>query len=145
MLIAKGYHGMDNFTKEMVDYRLNCAKEDLGEAINGLSRKSLRVSANRAYYSIFHSMRTILALEQKDFKKHSAVLAYFNQNYIKAGIFPSNLFELIRNASLIRDLSDYMDLYVASFDKIKEQVESAKLIFDLVEKYINNLNKSGEK
>ena len=130
---------MDNFTKEMVDYRLGCAKEDLEDAIYALNRKSLRASANRAYYSIFHSMRAVLALEQKDFKKHSAVLAYFNQYYIKTNMFPSNLFELIRNASVVREESDYMDLYVASFDKTNEQVESAKLIFDLVEKYINNL------
>jgi len=38
---------------------------------------------NRAYYSIFHAMRAVLALEQKDFKKHSAVIAQFTQSYLK--------------------------------------------------------------
>ena len=130
---------MDNLVKEMADYRLNCAKEDLETAIEDLNRKRLRAAANRAYYSIFHSMRAVLALEQKDFKKHSAVHAYFNKHYIKTGIFPSVLFKLVKDAEKIRDSSDYMDLYVVSFEKINEQIESAKLIFNLVEKYINGL------
>jgi len=133
---------MDNLTKELVEYRLNCAREDLKGAIDSLRNKNFRFAANRAYYSIFHSMRTVLAVEQKDFKKHSSVIAYFNQNYINTGLFPKDLYKLISDAEKVRDLSDYMDLYVVSFDKTNEQVESAKLIFDLVEKYINNL---GEK
>ena len=40
---------MDNFTKELVGYRLNCAKEDMQEAVNALNRNSLRTAANRAY------------------------------------------------------------------------------------------------
>ena len=131
--------GMDNNIRDLANYRLECAKEDLNDAVKCLEEHRLRNSANRAYYSIFHSMRTILALEQKDFKKHSAVIAYFNQNYIKTKIFPSDLFELIRNASLVREASDYNDFYVASIDKTKEQVESAKLIYNLVETYIKSL------
>lgn len=43
----------------------------------------LKTANNRAYYSIFHAMRAILALDEVDFKKHSGVIAYFRENYIK--------------------------------------------------------------
>jgi len=129
---------------DLAKYRLERAKEDLRGAIENLNKRELKFSANRAYYSIYHSIRTILALEQKDFKKHSAVISYFNLHYIKTGVFPSNLFKLISDASLVRNASDYDDFYIASFDKTNEQVESAKLIFGLVEKHINNLNDAGE-
>ena len=124
--------------KDLANYRLDRAKEDLISAIEALNRKELRLSNNRAYYSIFHSMRAVLALEHKDFKKHSAVIAYFNQYYIKTKLFPSNLHDLISNAEEIRNQSDYDDFYIAAADETKEQIESAKLILDLVETYINN-------
>ena len=60
-------------------YRLERAKEDLLDA--ELSYKNTRYlnANNRAYYSIFHAIRAILALERADFKRHKDVLAYFNQ------------------------------------------------------------------
>ena len=124
---------------ELAKYRLERAKEDLDCSIEELEKHKLRIAANRAYYSIFHSMRSILALEAKDFKKHSAVRAYFNQYYINAGLFPSKLSKLISKAEEIRNASDYDDFYIAVLDEVKEQVESAKLIYGLVEKYINNI------
>jgi uncharacterized protein (UPF0332 family) len=42
-------------------------------------------SINRSYYAIFHATRALLALNKFDTKKHSGVIAYFNQNYIKTG------------------------------------------------------------
>jgi hypothetical protein len=48
------------------------------------------------------------------------------------------LHSLIRDASEIRNASDYDDFYIASFEETERQIESAKLIYDLVEKYIQN-------
>ena len=123
---------------DLAKYRLERAKEDLEHAMKDFNARELRAANNRAYYSIFHSMRSILALEGKDFKKHSAVIAHFNQNYIKTKIFPPNMHTLIKNASEIRNASDYDDFYIASVEETQEQIESAKLIYDLVEKYINS-------
>ena len=119
-------------------YRLERALENLKIAIELLDSNKLKFANNRAYYSIFHSMRAILALDGKDFKKHSGVIAYFNQYYIKTKLFPVSLHDLISNASEIRNASDYDDFYIASIEETQEQVESAKLIYDLVKKYIEN-------
>ena len=54
---------------------------------------------NRAYYSIFHGMRAVNALDGFDSSKHSGVIAHFNQNYVKEGIFPKETSEIIRLAS----------------------------------------------
>ena len=129
---------MDNHIRDLANYRLDRAKEDLTLATEAFGRKELKLANNRAYYSIFHSMRAILALESKDFKKHSAVIAYFNQYYIKTKLFPANLHELISNAEEVRNASDYNDFYIASAEKTKEQIDSAKLILALIETYINN-------
>ena len=69
---------------------------------------------NRAYYAIFHAMRSVLALDGEDFKKHSAVIARFTLNYLKPNILPREYSKLISNASLIRNRSDYEDFYICS-------------------------------
>lgn len=66
-------------------------------------------AANRSYYAVFHAMRSVLALEQKDFAKHSGVSAYFRKTYIKTGIFPVELSDIITEAFEIRSDCDYDD------------------------------------
>lgn len=46
----------------------------------------------------FHSIRAVLALEKIDFKKHSAVIAYFNKNYILTDIFDKSYGKVVNNA-----------------------------------------------
>ncbi|MBE5040133.1 HEPN domain-containing protein [Ructibacterium gallinarum] len=43
--------------------------------------------ANRFYDCVFHCMRSILALEELNFNKHSGLLTYFRKEYIKTGKF----------------------------------------------------------
>ena len=39
--------------------------------------RSYRSANNRAYYSIFHAIRSVLALDGFDSKKHSGVISEF--------------------------------------------------------------------
>jgi len=123
---------------DLVKFRLARAKEDLEHAIKDFNENDLRMAANRAYYSIFHSMRTLLALDGKDFKKHSGVIAYFNQHYIKTNIFPNNLYTLISEAQDVREENDYTDFFTPDLEETRQQIESAKLIYDAAEKYIKS-------
>jgi len=60
-------------------YRLEQSEEFLNSAIKNLAMDELKTANNRAYYSIFHAMRAVLALDEVDFKKHSGVIAYFRE------------------------------------------------------------------
>ena len=67
---------------ELAEYRLDIAREDLQVAIENMSANHLRAANNRAYYSIYHAITAVLALEQTAFKRHKDTLAYFNKKYI---------------------------------------------------------------
>lgn len=123
-------------SKELAIHRYEQAKEDL-KASKVLYKERLYKSANsRAYYSIFHSIRSILALEPVDFKRHKDVIAYFNQNYIKTEIFPKMLGKKISQASKLREDSDYDDEFVADPEHTLIQIETAEELLNVVEKYI---------
>lgn len=130
----------NKISKELAIHRLEQAKEDLA-ASNALYKLKLYKSANnRAYYSIFHSIRAILALEPKDFKKHKDVIAYFNKNYVHTEIFPKSIGRRVSDASRIREDSDYDDEFIVRSEDTMAQIQTAKEMIELSENYINNFN-----
>ena len=118
-------------------YRLERAKQDLNDAEFSYENHRYLNANNRAYYAIFHAIRAVLAIEKVDFKKHKDVLAYFNQHYIKTEIFPKIISKKISQARKVREDSDYDDEYKPSYEKTEQQIETARELIGLVEKYIN--------
>ena len=124
-------------SKELSKHRLEQAKEDLKASKLLYDTKLFKSANNRAYYSIFHSMKAVLALEPIDFKRHKDVIAYFNKNYIHTEIFPKNMGRRISDASRIREDSDYDDEFVVRPEDTLAQIETAKEMIKLTEEYIN--------
>ena len=127
----------ENEIKALSNYRLEQAKDNLEEAVVLCNINKYKGASNRAYYAIFHSIKAILALEQTDFKKHSSVITYFNKNYVSTNIFSRELGKRVSNARYFREKSDYVDFYIITKEECEEQIETAKEIINLVEKYIN--------
>lgn len=105
---------MEQSRVDLSKYRLEQAKQCIASAEVLYGIDDYKGAANRSYYSIFHSIRSVLALEAVDFKKHSAVISYFRKNYIKTSIFKVELSDMITEAFDIRSDSDYDDFYLVS-------------------------------
>ena len=133
---------MDNKEIEALSkYRLDQAKENLEEAEILFSINKFKGASNRAYYSIFHAIKAILAIEQIDFKKHSSVIAYFNKNYISKEIFSRELGKKVSEARFFREKSDYVDFYIVTKEECQAQINTARLMIEQIESYINkNIN-----
>ena len=123
-------------SKELAKHRLEQAKEDLFSAKLNYEHNLYKSANNRAYYAIFHSIKSVLALEAIDFKKHKDVQAYFNKNYVSTEIFPKSIGRKIVEASKMREDSDYDDEFVVDSEKTKKQIETAIELIELVEKYL---------
>lgn len=124
-------------SKELSKHRIGQAKEDLAACKLLYKEKFYKSANNRAYYSIFHSIKAILALEPMDFKRHKDVIAYFNKNYVKTEIFPKKLGHKIAEATTIREDSDYDDEFIVKSEETQSQIETAEELLGLVEKYIS--------
>lgn len=106
----------------LAQYRLQTARECLTAARILLADSQFRSSANRSYYAIFHSMRSVLALDGLDFKKHSAVLGKFRELHIKNNDFDIRCSDIAGNAFDVRNRSDYEDFYLVSKEDTQQQV-----------------------
>ena len=124
--------------KELSRHRLEQAKEDLMAAKLLYESELYKSANNRAYYSIFHSIKAVLAIEPIDFKKHKDVQAYFNKNYVSTEIFPRIMGKKIVQASAIREDSDYDDEFVVKVEDTLAQIQTAEDLIKLVEEYIKS-------
>ena len=127
------------YSKERLDlalYRLSKAKTDLSDAKRTLELAMLDTAANRSYYAIFYAARAVLALDGKDFKKHSGVISNFQKDYIKTGVFDKLMSNIIKSAFDMRTESDYEDFYVISKSDVENQVKEAAIFIEEIEKYL---------
>ena len=117
-------------------HRLSVAKEDLDAAHLTYDAGQYRAANNRAYYSIFHAVCAVLAVEGVAFKRHKDTLSYFNKNYIHTKIFPRELGRKIVKAEEIRHASDYDTFYIASKEITSEQISTAEKLLELANVYL---------
>lgn len=127
---------MENSVKELAKYRYETSLEDLEDAKIMFDRGRYKISLNRGYYSIFHAIRAVNALEEFDSSKHSGVVSYFNQNFVKKNIFPKELSKIIKEASEKREKADYLDFYIASKSEAEKQIERAESFVGVIKEYL---------
>ncbi len=112
---------MDNEKKALAMYRLEQSNICIKSAILLVEAEDYKGAANRAYYAVFHSMRSVLALDGHDFSKHSGVSAYFRKEYIKTGIFDVEYSDIIKEAFDMRSDSDYDDFLLYLKEKLRNK------------------------
>ena len=114
---------MDNLT----EYRLANAKEKLESAKLLLDAGKYKDSIGRSYYAIFTSLRAVLSKDGVDFSKHAGVIAYFQREYIKTGIFDKKYSKYVQSAFQIRNSCDYDDFFIAFRQDAEEQYQNCLL------------------
>ena len=127
---------MEGSVKELSRYRFEMSVENLEDAQIMYENKRYKNTLNRAYYSIFHAIRAVTALDGFDSSKHSGVIAFFNQQYVKTEVFPRELSKIIREASVKREKADYLDFFVASKHEAENQIERARVFIGYVREYL---------
>jgi uncharacterized protein (UPF0332 family) len=121
---------------DLANYRLEQAAECLRDAELTMNAGSFKNAANRSYYSIFNSIKAVLALDEFDSKNHGTIIGKFREKYIKSGIFPAKYSDAISSAFQVRNNSDYQPFYIVSKKIVSAQVENAREFLTAVRNYI---------
>ena len=121
---------------ELSKYRFEMSIEALDDARLMFENGRYKNALNRAYYSIFHGMRAVNSPDLYDSSKHSGVIAFFNQNYVKTGIFPKEASKIIKAASENRENADYLDFFIASKSEAEKQIQRPETFQKYVRDYL---------
>ena len=130
---------LDELLHTTVSIRLDKARECLRDAEKNSEDGAYANAANRSYYAIFHSIRSVLITVGFSSKTHSGNIAEFRRSFIKTGIFPAEHSDIIGRAFEVRNDSDYNDFYVVSKEEVIKQTENARTFLSAVENYIRTL------
>jgi len=124
--------------RTLSEHRFEQAKSCIKQAKILIEADEYKGAANRSYYAIFHAMRSVLALEGRDFGKHTAIMSYFRQHYIKTKVFDAELSDILTVLFDVRNESDYDDFYVISREDVTNQLKSAEFFMSEVRRYLGS-------
>ena len=123
--------------RELALHRLQQAEESLDEArflFEG--QKSPRSVINRAYYAMYYSVLALLIFESYSSSKHSGVLSYFNQRFIKGYLIPQDVGRAINRAFDLRQRGDYREYVTVSRKQAEPFLIEARRFIDTVQSYL---------
>lgn len=124
---------IDQQAIDLSEYRLEKAKDLLSQSELLLQNHKYDGSVNRSYYAIFNAMRSVLALVQLDSSRHSGVLSYFDQYFVRTAVFDKTLSKIAHLAFDSRQDSDYEDFYMPSEKDAQKQFENATRFINEIE------------
>ncbi len=100
----------DNGMTSVIGQRLRKARENLSASQLLLAGRFFNESVNRSYYAVFHAIQAVVAVKGFDSAKHSGIIAFFNAEFVKTGIFDKQISKIIDLAFRMREKSDYFDV-----------------------------------
>jgi uncharacterized protein (UPF0332 family) len=122
---------------ELSKVRLDRAEEDLATAVENLNNGRYGAANNRAYYAIFHAIRSVLALDAVDFQSHAQVIGYFNKNYCNTNIIDRYFNGIAQDAAKSRNKSDYEDAYNPTNEEAERNINGAEEFLTSIKHYIS--------
>jgi|WetSurMetagenome_2_1015567.scaffolds.fasta_scaffold90329_2 uncharacterized protein (UPF0332 family) len=128
-----------NSISKLFNYRLQKAKDNLKSAELLYEKEYFPQSINRSYSAIYNSIRALLAFNKFDSDKHSAIISFFDKEYIKTEKIDKQFSKILHNAEEISKKSEYEDFFSVTKDDAEEQLAHAILFINEIEHFTSKL------
>jgi len=113
-------------TKELITRRLSRAYKNLEVARSLLADEFYEDSVSKSYYALFFAAKALLLTKNLDPKRHSGVISFFSQYFVKTGELEKELADILKFAQKERISADYDEFYIASPEEARHQLENAE-------------------
>lgn len=117
---------------------LDKSAQSIGAAETLMREQYVDFAAGRAYYAMFYAIEALLLSRDMSFSKHSAVIAAFGKEFVKAGAFDSRFHRYLLNAFDLRNAGDYGTIHSVSEEKARQTIEEAKELLAVVTNYLSD-------
>jgi uncharacterized protein (UPF0332 family) len=130
---------MNEEQKGLAKYRLDKAKQTLAEAQTLYKDEKWNGVLNRVYYSIFHAIRSLLALKGKDSSKHSGVITMFHKEFVKTRLLNKEVAKYAGKYFEKRASADYEDFKEFDKEDAKIGIDEAQMFLIEIEEALNKI------
>ena len=116
---------------------LEKAEESFAEATILFDAKRLIGCVNRLYYSAFYAVSAALALEGKEYGKHTAVRASLHRDFVKTGKVPRSLGKAYDELFEDRQEGDYSPCTSFNQEDISRLILETRSLIDLFKSFLS--------
>jgi len=116
-----------SYKKDLIQYRLESAREMLRDARLLRESGGSPVSIiNRAYYAVFYAALALLVTVNVEPRKHTGVLAKFDELFVRRGLFTKEMSRILHHAFDMRQAGDYQKSRVITAEQAIDVLNSAE-------------------
>ena len=124
---------MTGATKDLINYRLERAKETLEDAKLLAEKQRWNSAINRLYYAAYYAVIALLLKGSFKTTTHNGVKSKFSEQFIKTGLFPAELGRIYSQLFTWRQKGDYADLFDFTEEKVTPYFEPVENLIEWVE------------
>ena len=119
--------------QDLVNYRLDKAKETFKEVAILVQNKLWNTAVNRLYYSCFYAIIALLVDKDIETLTHSGVRQMFGLHFIKTGIIDQDSGRFYTRIFDLRQTGDYDDFIDFDEQRVLELIEPANKLIAQIE------------
>lgn len=125
---------MTGTTKDLINYRLERAKETLEDAKLLAEKQRWNSAINRLYYAAYYAVIALLLKENITSTTHNGAKTKFSEYFIKTGLYPTEFGRIYSQLFTWRQKGDYADLFDFTEEKVTPYFEPVEKLIELIEK-----------
>lgn len=126
----------DELRFNIVNYRLSCARDALGEVLSLSKDHYFNAAISRMYYACYHAASALLIHAQIEVRTHTGVRQMLGKEFTQKGILSKDLSKFYTDLFTKRQNSDYEDFINYSVEDIDELYPCAIEFINTVEQII---------
>ena len=129
-------------TKEeraLIEYRMERARDTLGEARIMFDAGRINTYVNRLYYPCFYAVSALLLMRNFSTSKHGYLRSLMHREFVKTGLIPK---DLSRHFNVLFDSrleGDYADFVRFKADEVAGWLDKTQKFVDYIESLIPKL------
>ncbi|TAH14985.1 MAG: HEPN domain-containing protein [Runella slithyformis] len=125
-----------------IERYLKKAQDCISDAQYLLKDERLEAASNRTYYAIFDALQALMVQQNVVAKSHQGVYIKFRELFIKTGILPIKLSEIVSKSFNLRQGADYENDFEITTEDVEELLEEAQELVETVRVYISHDSKN---
>jgi len=118
---------------DLVNYRLEKAKNTLSDAKKYIEDATHESTVNRIYYAMFYAVNALLIAKGLFSSKHSGVIALLNREIVNKGLLKKEYGKFYSDMFDNRQEGDYKDFVQFEKEDVKEWLKKAEEFINKVE------------
>lgn len=123
--------------RQLIEFRLKQANETLQEGEILANEKLWHGATNRAYYAMFYAVLALAVDRDQAISKHAGVIAFFDREFVRSGIFPKEYSKVLHLAFERRQTIDYGEFSFAEEGDAQQILAEARIFVDSIAAYLN--------